>query len=1148
MFNFFSKPKIAEETFSQKYVSASKELPLEDKQILLEAAQGKNINGNMFALLRELKTKEKWSSYTVYFVVTRETRDSAKARFSHYGFKDVKLLIRDTPAYAKVLAVAKYLFTDNSFPIYFNKRPGQICVNTWHGTPIKYLGLSDIDNAISLTNLQKNFYASDYMLFPNSFTMDVFTRDYCLENIFTGHNLLADYPRNQALLRPEDGEKLKEKLGLSQKNVIAYMPTWRGSGRTADKNIQQLILVRFFDELDTLLNDNQVFYVNLHFLVGSIIDLSGYKHIKAFPEEYETYDFLSLCDCLVTDYSSVMFDFAATAKKILIYAYDLEEYVENKGLYFPITDLPFPISKNTEELANHINQSFSMSDEYEAFIQRFAKYRSPNSSSNLLNLVINQEEYPSSIMEILPPKHNGKPNLLLHCGRPTNIIAKYKIYEFIEGLKAENITEENNIIISFEGGMIPETIEFIKGLPIKTNVISLPRAHHLSLEEEQILNQFKDQKLKPDLYYKHLNSAFQRENNRFFYNFKIDKLIYYMLGNPLNYYVLSHFDCKKTLYIQNPVCIGIRQNTPEMRAVIEDAEKTFHKVINHEEIILDENKYDYSSVKPERMFNSSFLFTNLFTVSYNTPGSINLMAICKVTTTLDINFKEAVIYVEDQPFKAFFLLEKGIRSKDGELYNFYKFKIPNESLENFRLYNKVRISIVSPNLAKNLHSKTGKVYGFNNRIIYSLKDSKGPFLKFGEYKVIKSSQTTAIFRSVKANYLSLMVRKTNKTDFLINRIKLTAAFILSKLMGPDKSILLFEKETSRYEESASVVYERLIDDGYSNAYFILDKSYPHIDKIETKYLENIIWKNSFKHYYHFFRSNNFISSEVLPHVVDLRIVNKRAVRKLNSSNINYVFLQHGVMYMISLDSPSRKFFLKSDFFRNKKANFKIVVSSDLEAEHFVTRGGYSPNDLYKTGLPKLDKSRLDRNADKIAIMPTWRPWEYNQARADCTATGYFKALETIARSVPNHLKDKVIILPHPLVSEAMRNADSPIAKYIVEKDVKYDDVLYNTRLLITDYSSIAYDAFYRGSQVIFYWEEKEETVAKYGLGTTLLLDESNIFGNICMNPEELTKTIENDYNSPIYHEFNNNYSRIVEFRDGKNTDRLVEFLKRDGII
>ena len=95
---------------------------------------------------------------------------------------------------------------------------------------------------------------------------------------------------------------------------------------TKRKNKEQIQEIKmYFDEIDKKLTDDQILYIKLHVFVKSNIDCSEYKHIKEFPNEYETYDFLNVADILITDYSSVFFDYANTGKKNILIPYGKED-------------------------------------------------------------------------------------------------------------------------------------------------------------------------------------------------------------------------------------------------------------------------------------------------------------------------------------------------------------------------------------------------------------------------------------------------------------------------------------------------------------------------------------------------------------------------------------------------------------------------------------------------------------------------------------------------------------------------------------------------------------------------------------------------------------------------------------------------------
>ncbi len=88
--------------------------------------------------------------------------------------------------------------------------------------------------------------------------------------------------------------------------------------------------------------------------MADAVDYSVYRHIRSFPEEYETYDFLSAADVLVTDYSGVMFDFGVTGRKMILFTYDREAYLSENGMYIDLNDLGLPIVDTAETLISEI--------------------------------------------------------------------------------------------------------------------------------------------------------------------------------------------------------------------------------------------------------------------------------------------------------------------------------------------------------------------------------------------------------------------------------------------------------------------------------------------------------------------------------------------------------------------------------------------------------------------------------------------------------------------------------------------------------------------------------------------------------------------------------------------------------------------------
>lgn len=481
--------------------------------------------------------------------------------------------------------------------------------------------------------------------------------------------------------------------------------------------------------------------------------------------------------------------------------------------------------------------------------------------------------------------------------------------------------------------------------------------------------------------------------------------------------------------------------------------------------------------------------------------------------------------------KLSFSMKHGIPGPKRSFLNSYRIEIDIEEAKNYDIQNKFLL------IYDEIYEGSIAYAAFDRHVGRNLN---GPlFIHDGITLYIKQN----IY-----NRTYLTVRDTNRYDYPQEQERLKKAKKKSKKFKDKDIVYMYEKNCRKYEESAAVLYEKLIDMGYDNVYFIVDKSISDVQSIPEKYKKNLIDKDSDKHLEYFFASEKFISTETIDHALQLRIANKDALDKITKEPLEYVFLQHGPTYMISLNKDLRSGFRKKSWFKLHKT----VVSSELEAQHFLELGGMERSDLYITGMAKFDRSYRNENADKIIIMPTWRRWETNQAREDITKTRYFSMIELMYNAVPEELRDKVVILPHPLMAERFNHSGkseetAEMFKHIVLTD-NYDNMLRECDTLITDYSSISYDAFYRGSNVIFYWAEKDECMTHYGEGTHLMLNAENVFGPICMREKEITDAVKSLYGTNQKDEYVNRYRNIIEFHDGKNSERIINHLIEDGVL
>ena len=478
--------------------------PVDEKAFLLEAGQGRNINGNVFALLRYIRSCTEFDDHKVMLSVVSEKHSDALTKLKKYCIGNVDIIDFGGHAYRHALGTAKYLITDNSFPAYFYKRPEQVYLNTWHGTPLKALGRTDIDNAISIANVQANMAKADWLLHPNRFTKNIMMGDYMMERVFRHRTVIMDYPRNDALYREEFRDEIISRYELEGKRIIAYMPTWRGVGRDADSESQVLHTKEALSAMEKLLRDDEVLFVNLHFLIDRGIDYSEFEKVFAFPPEYETYDFLAICDTLITDYSSVSVDFAGTGKDIVLYLYDYEEYKREKGFYLDVKELPFKQAADMQELDEALHSGHK---EY-SLEETLTCTDHGNSSERLIRLITERADASDYDIE-----DYGAKGCAPHIAYFDNI-NRDDVQEILSSINQMPVSEGNEEasrpVIMFATSMTPETIATLKTFDRDTDFVRISGHLYCSNYEFRLLQLNR----KFGLFKRKAEEIYDREANR----------------------------------------------------------------------------------------------------------------------------------------------------------------------------------------------------------------------------------------------------------------------------------------------------------------------------------------------------------------------------------------------------------------------------------------------------------------------------------------------------------------------------------------------------------------------------------------------------------------------------------------------------------
>jgi CDP-glycerol glycerophosphotransferase len=288
-------------------------------------------------------------------------------------------------AFLQALSEAGYWISNNRVLPYVYPRDDQVYVQCWHGTPLKRLGhdLKETTNAIySLKDLLHKYdmdaMKMKFFVSPSAYATEKFISAFDLTGKGKeGAILEVGYPRNDRIVTAtrEDRAAAFKNLGIledSGKKVILYAPTWREDQYGSTGYTYRLGLD--FSKLLNALGDDYIFIFRVHYFISNSFDFSSFgSRIINMSEHDDINDLYIASDMLITDYSSVFFDYANTDKPIIFYMYDLDEYQDKaRGFYINLDELPGDIVMEERYLSEAIKRA-SNPDAYAAAYDE--KYR-----------------------------------------------------------------------------------------------------------------------------------------------------------------------------------------------------------------------------------------------------------------------------------------------------------------------------------------------------------------------------------------------------------------------------------------------------------------------------------------------------------------------------------------------------------------------------------------------------------------------------------------------------------------------------------------------------------------------------------------------------------------------------------------------------
>lgn len=370
--NSFDKRK----SLMEQHYEEFRKGPINEKMIVFESMWGTKFSCNPRALYEYIQKHH--PDYECVWILTDE-------RIPITG--NGRRVKRGSLEYYKVLAEAKYLVNNVNFEDDYIKRDEQIEIQTMHGTPYKTLGL-DVTSDFPNTGVVEKYIARNkrwnYLIVQGKFTedkaYDMFRCD--CKMLETG------YPRCDALYKSANVKKIKQSLSIPlDKKVILYVPTWRVRNHF-DMELE-------LDKMKKELSDEYVLLIRIHHLCSNGYEIpADNKFIYNLNDYTNLEDLFKISDVLITDYSSIMFDYALLDKPMIFFTYDLKSYSgATRGVYFDITtEAPGPLVYTTDELIDTIKnldeEINKVMPRAQAFKDKYLTYECADSAKKIVEEVI----------------------------------------------------------------------------------------------------------------------------------------------------------------------------------------------------------------------------------------------------------------------------------------------------------------------------------------------------------------------------------------------------------------------------------------------------------------------------------------------------------------------------------------------------------------------------------------------------------------------------------------------------------------------------------------------------------------------------------------------------------------------------------------
>lgn len=557
-----------------------------EKTVLFESMSGNRVSGNPLAIFKHMLEDDRFNDYTFIWAVNNDNVVPAVYK----NLPNVIFVIRYTDQFYNYLATASMLINNVTFPDFFILRDGQSYLNTWHGTPWKKLGYDVEEAKMDFANSARNFLQATHLILPNQYTYHHQIVPYQVAGIYPGELAVTGYPRIDLTYETmKNPQMMKEALDIcDDKKIILYAPTWRGEKsfidfdrQTLEHDLQQLSLL-----------DAHVMFRGHHLAESLLQDLNR-TNVTIVPEKFDTNEMLGIADILITDYSSVFFDFLVTDKPIIHYVYDYEEYAKERGLYFGLEELPGEVTQSSDQMiaaaANYLKTSYHPTEKY---LKAKAEYVYKD-DGNVTKRVVDWFVFDEDDVDIAM-KDTTKKKILVHAGsfQPNGITSAF--INLVRGIDKD----QYDITITLSDSIINDQARLDQLDRLRGYVNIMPKTGSVNRAEEgHVAENMIKSGMVTDGITQISQNDYQKEYKRLFGNVAFDYIIDYS-GYSVYYSRLlvskPNREARNIIYVHNDIYSEYINRFPKLRRIFEQY-KQFTEILSVSKPTSELNKDNLSN-------------------------------------------------------------------------------------------------------------------------------------------------------------------------------------------------------------------------------------------------------------------------------------------------------------------------------------------------------------------------------------------------------------------------------------------------------------------------------------------------------------------------------------------------------------------------